>query len=93
MAFVRERFNPHPMGTDTTLMITGIYIGGFLAKTTGAITITGQDPNGVPGYVLVDEIPVLEGVYIPIPLINPGGVGNGGLKVELSGGASGTLFA
>lgn len=80
---VRERFHPVAMDADTEYPLTGIHMGGFLAKTNGTITVTEVD-----GTVLVDAVPVTAGIYTPIPCTFQ----NTGAVVTLAGGASGTLF-
>lgn len=87
--FVRERFSPRPMGVDATAAITGPYLGGFLAKTAGTITIVSKDPTGLSDVTLVDAVPVTAGVFTPIPIVVPT---NNGFTVTLAGGASGTLM-
>lgn len=85
---VRERFSPKPMAADTSLIIQGAYLGGFLAKTTGTITIVSKDSSGLNDVTLVDDVPVTAGIYTPIPIVVPAT----GYTVTLAGGASGTLM-
>jgi len=71
------------MGVDSSTSIGGQNIGGFLAKTTGTITVV----DGA-GNTLVDAVPVTAGAYLPLPfLIEARGV----TTVTLADGASGTL--
>lgn len=80
---VREQFRPVSMVADASYESGGRSIGGFLAKTSGTITII--DLNGD---TIVDAIPVTAGVYTPIPFF----IGEApGFTVTLGGGASGTL--
>ena len=85
---VRERFNPVPMAANTSYEVIGQFIGGFLAKTGGTITVTSTRADGTGSVNYVDAIPVSAGVYTPIPLEFPYRRGT----VTLAGGASGTLF-
>ena len=88
MTMVRERFNPVLMGANATYQVQGPHIGGFLAKTSGTITITSRNALGNSTVTLVDAVPVTAGIYTPIPLIFPATAGT----VTLAGGASGTLM-
>lgn len=82
---VRERFNPVPLGANEVYETYGPAIGGFLAKTAGTITV--KDRRS--GTDVVDAVPVVEGVYLPIPMVFYSGEGG---TITLAGGASGTLF-
>lgn len=88
MGQVRERFSPKPMAANTTLAIAGPYLGGFLAKTSGTISIVAKDATGTNDVTLVDAVPVTAGIYTPIPIVVPAT----GYTVTLAGGASGTLM-
>jgi hypothetical protein len=88
MSFVRERFNPRPLGVNAVAAITGIYLGGFLAKTSGTISIVTKDSTGLNDVTIVDAVPVTAGVYTPIPIV----VQTPGYTVTLADGASGTLM-
>lgn len=92
MTMVRERFNPVPMAAGSTYQVRGPHLGGFLAKTSGTITVTSRDASGVNTVTLVDAVPVTAGIYTPIPILFPAtnDVVNG--AVTLGGGASGTLM-
>ncbi len=79
-----ERYTGYLMGVNAALKVTRQSIGGFLAKTAGAITVV-NDGNAT----LVDAHPVTAGLYYPIPLLLQTRTGG---TVTLSGGASGTLF-
>ena len=50
---VRERFSPKLMAADSSLAITGPYLGGFLAKTSGTISVTAKDALGTSDATLV----------------------------------------
>ncbi len=85
---VRERFSPKPMAADTSLVINGPYLGGFLAKVSGTISVVAKDTLGTSDVTLVDAVPVTAGIYTPIPIVVPAT----GYTVTLAGGASGTLM-
>lgn len=89
MSFVRERFNPVPMGVNASYTILGQNMGGFLAKTSGTITVISTTPDGLSSVTLVDEVPLTAGIYTPIPMMFPA---TAGARVTLGGGASGTLM-
>lgn len=87
---VSEKFRPHPMGVNANYQFSGTGIAGFLAKTSGTITVIGAAQPTVPaGTVLVDAVPVTAGIFTPIPLKF---TFDGVKTVTLGGGASGTLF-
>lgn len=81
---VAERYTPHPMAANASTTVGGTGLGGFLAVTSGTLTVT--DANGT---VLVNAVPVTAGVYTPMPLRSRT---SQGYVVQLAGGASGTLF-
>lgn len=84
MSNFRESFHAVPMLANANYLVRGSFMGGFLTKTAGAISVV--DAAGV---VLIDAIPLTAGVYTPIP-ISFNSIDGG--TVTLSGGASGTLF-
>lgn len=86
---VRERFNPVLMAANTSYVVRGPSMGGFLAKTSGTITVTATDARGNGSTNFVNAVPVTAGAYTPIPLEFPAGAGG---TVTLADGASGTLF-
>lgn len=88
MTFVRESFNPVPMAADSSYDIKGSHMGGFLAKTSGTISVVSKDALGTNDVTLVDAVPVTAGIYTPIPINFPAINGT----VTLAGGASGTLM-
>lgn len=88
MSSVRESFSPVLMAANASYTIRGIYLGGFLAKTSGTITITAPSANGLTTVTLVDAVPVTAGIYTPIPIVFP----SAHATVTLAGGASGTLM-
>lgn len=93
MTTVRERYRAEPMGVNATLNFPpNNQIAGFIAKTSGTITVT-----DAAGRVLVDAIPVTAGVYLPLPLIIADKIASAATGahqavITLAGGASGTLL-
>jgi len=85
MSQFQERYRPISLGVDSTAQLaSNANLGGFLAKTSGAITVI--DSLGV---TVVNAVAVTAGIYTPMPFMLSGG---GGVpSVVLSGGASGTL--
>lgn len=83
MTIVREIFTPVPMGVDSSYTLAGSRLGGFLARTSGTITVT-----SFAGNVVVDAVPVTAGTYTLIPIL----LNQIGATVTLGGGASGTLM-
>lgn len=88
MSQIRERFSPKPMAANATLTIAGPYLGGFLAKISGTISVVAKDALGTSDVTLVDAVPVTAGIYTPIPIVVPAT----SYTVTLAGGASGTLM-
>lgn len=88
MTFVRERFNPVPMAANSTYVIQGPQMGGFLCKVAGTISIVTKDATGVNDVTIVDAVPVTAGDFVPIPVMFP----TTGATVTLAGGAAGTLM-
>ena len=80
---VQERYTPQLLGVNATYAIRGASLGGFLAKTSGTLTIVTSS-----GATLVDAVPVTGGIYLPLPFALPS---SEGAVVTLGGGASGTL--
>lgn len=81
MAMVKETFQPRVVGVNTTVTIPTSTLGGFLAKTSGFVTVR----NG-RGAVLINAVPVTLGVFTPMPFA----VGVDA-TFQTTGGASGTL--
>lgn len=81
----KEYYNAHPMAVDGVRQHRGSVIAGFLAATTGTITVTDAD-----GTDLVDTVPLTAGAFTRIPLVFRSSAGG---TVTLAGGASGTLFS
>lgn len=79
------------MAADTSITPAATGMGGFLAKTSGTITVTapdGSSGSSISTITIVDAVPVTEGVFTPIPLVFP----QSGCTITLAGGASGTVF-
>lgn len=86
---VFEQYNPHVMGVNATLKIGGSGIGGFLAATSGTITVNTTDDQGA-AITIVNAVPVTAGFYTPLPFRLQQ---SQGCTIVLGGGASGTLGA
>lgn len=84
MAQVKEYYNARALGANVTSKLTGGHMAGFLAVTSGTLTLVDGGGNTV-----VNAVAVTAGVYLPIPaMFTPGDQA----AVTLAGGASGTLF-
>lgn len=84
MAYIKERYYARVVPTDSTVILTGASIGGFLPKTNGAITVV----NG-SGETIIDAVPVTAGVYVDLPFFLGGSTLGGTFTTSM--GASGTL--
>lgn len=78
---VQERYTPVVVGVNASVTLKGTSLGGFVAKTSGTITVI----DGA-GTTIVDAVPVTAGNYHPLPFYM-----NGGGTVTTASGASGTL--
>lgn len=81
---VRERFRPQPMAANSSFIIRGPNMGGFLATVAGTLTVT----DAVTGTVLVNAVPVVAGGFTALPFVF---TSSEGATVTLAGGAAGTL--
>jgi hypothetical protein len=81
---VRERFRPQPMAANSTYVIKGPNIGGFLCTVAGTLTLT----DNTSGTVLVNAVPVAAGGFTALPFVFEA---SAGATVVLAGGAAGTL--
>jgi hypothetical protein len=82
MASVQEQYTALPIGVNTAVNLPNDTIAGFIAKTSGTITIV--DGNGT---TIVDAFPVTAGVDHPFPFF----LQKKGGTVTTAGGAGGTL--
>ena len=78
----KEKYAPKAMAADTSIVIDGVQLGGFIATTAGTITIV---DNGV---TYLNAQPLTAGQYLPLPM----GFDTPGITVTLAGGASGCLL-
>lgn len=60
---VNQYFRAQPMGAGTSYKIGGAHMAGFLPTLDGSLTVTDAD-----GTVLVSACPLMQGVYVQIPL-------------------------
>ncbi len=84
MSNIRERYPAKFIAANTTVIILGQSIGGFLCKTDGTITVV--DSRGT---TVVSAHPVVAGVYYPLPIFVGG---DNRATFATAGGASGTLI-
>lgn len=80
---IKERYTGTSLGANATYLITGQSFGGFLAVTSGTLTITDS-----AGTTILNAFPVTLGNYYRIPLY----LGVRGGTLTLAGGASGTVL-
>lgn len=80
---VQERYQPAIVGVNSTYVINGQNLGGFLAVTAGTITVTTAN-----GTAVLSAFPVSAGVYYPLPFF----MGQTGSTLVTAGGASGTVL-
>lgn len=86
---VSERYSPVVVGVNATVSSSNIAsLAGFLCVTAGSISLSslGEGPILNNGQTLFTSLPVVAGVYYPIPFRV-----NGGYSLVASGGASGVL--
>ena len=80
---IQERYNYRPMGVNSTAVINGQKIAGFVCITSGTLTIT----DGT-GTVVLNAFPVNAGSTHPLPIF----LNQIGGTAVLAGGASGCLL-
>jgi hypothetical protein len=78
----KEKYAPKVMAVNSSIVIGGVQLGGFIATTAGTITVV----NNAITYLNVQ--PVSAGQYLPLPI----GFDVPGITVTLGGGASGCLL-
>lgn len=86
MSNVREQFRAQPLGVNAAVKIGGSGLGGFLAVTSGTLTIS-SIVDGV-AVTMVAAVPVTAGIFTPLPFLFQN---SEGATITLGGGASGTL--
>jgi hypothetical protein len=84
----KERYTPFPVGVNATITLRGDSLGGFLATTTGTITVVRISEDNVSSNIVTSH-PVTAGVYVPLPFY----LGRNGGTFTTAGGASGTVGA
>lgn len=80
------RYNPLPIGANSTVTITGSRVGGFLCTTSGTLTITRNNGNGT-STTIVNALAVTAGEWVFIPFY----LGQWGGTATTAGGAVGVL--
>ena len=83
MTAVQERYVPEIMPANSTVKVVGQAIGGFICTVDGTL-----DVLNYAGTALLDDLPVVAGIYYPLPIY----LGPNGGSVVLAGGAAGTLL-
>lgn len=86
MTTVQERYHPQTMAVNSTFLFKGDQVAGFLAITTGTLTLTRVSD----GLVIINAVPVTAGIYTPMPFFISTN-GSGGYSITLAGGASGVV--
>lgn len=81
---VKEAYTPYPVAANGTVVIEGPQMGGFLCTAAGTVNVI-----NTAGVTLVSALPVVAGIYYPMPL-RFGGQGGG--RLVCSAGAAGTVF-
>lgn len=60
------RYNPLPIGANSTVQITGSRIGGFLCTTSGTLTIVRNNEDGTTT-TLINALAVTAGQWVDMP--------------------------
>lgn len=79
---VKETYRATAVGVNSTTRFTAEAVGGFLALTTGTLSISDNAGNAI-----VAAVPVTAGLYTPMPFF----VSYNGGSITTAGGASGYL--
>lgn len=82
--YIQEQYRPVSVGVNATVINPSNGIGGFVAITSGTLTIK---KNNVAQDIVVNAVPVTAGVYLPLPFI----IALDGVIAITAGGASGVL--
>lgn len=77
---ITERYTALPVGVNSTVTFTGTSVGGFLAITSGTVTV-----KNFAGTSIIASFPVTAGVYHPMPFY----IDKNGGTITTAGGASG----
>jgi len=84
MSIITERYNPLVVAADSTEVINGNAIGGFLCTASGTVTVTANAGDGKDAYTVINALAVTAGVYYPMPFYLSK---NGGTVTTASSGA------
>lgn len=81
---VIQRTKPVQVGVDATVAFDGMGTDGFIAVTSGTITVTTRN-----GLAIITNLPVTAGQAVPLPFSFPDSSQGG--TITTAGGASGVL--
>ena len=84
---IQERYNPVPVGANSTVTIYGNNIGCFVCTTSGTLTVVSNAYDGKPQTTIINALAVTAGVVYPLPFF----LGTNGGTVTTGGGAVGTI--
>lgn len=87
MGKIYERYTPVPVAANSTVVLTGSSIGGFLCSVSGSITVVANASDGKDQTNIITNMPVTAGVYHAMPFF----LGVKGGTITTSGGAVGTV--
>lgn len=79
----QELYHPEAVAANSTTIVQGQGLGGFIAVTAGTITVTNR-----AGVIVLNAFPVSAGAVYGLALF----LGINSYTVTLAGGASGTLL-
>lgn len=79
---VKETYRPTAVGVNATVRFTAEAVGGFLALTSGTLSI-----SDAAGNAILSAVAVTAGAYTPLPFF----VSYNGGSITTAGGASGYL--
>lgn len=84
MSVIQERYNPIVVAANSTVLIHGDNVGGFLCTASGTITLVANAYDGKAQQTLLTAFAVTAGIYYPLPFF----LGrNGGTFTTASSGA------
>jgi len=83
---VQERYSPVPVAANSTVVLNGSGVGGFLCTTSGTVTLVRNNGNGSTT-TLVSAAAVTAGQWLPLPFY----IGSVGGTFTTAGGAVGCL--
>jgi len=81
---IQERYTPLPVAANSTVIIYGDNVGGFLCTTSGTITLVSNAHDGKVQTTIVNAMSVTAGIWYPLPFF----IGTGVEGVSLAFSAS-----